>query len=396
MNDERNVLKEQAAPAAGQPGLVDILIVMARHKKLILGLPLAAALAAAAISLALPNVYRASTKMLPPQQAQSGASALLAQLGGLAGAMPGMKNPSDMYIGMLKSRTVADRLVARYELKKVYQSETQELARVGLAGNTLITAGKDGMITVEVDSKDPGLAAGLANGYVEELQRLTKVLAVTEASQRRLFFERQLELTKDNLAKSEAALKQSMNRSGVVSVDAESRAVLETAARLRAQVSAKEIQLGAMKAFVTASHPTYRQAEEELSSLRAELSRLENGRAGATAEEGAAGKSGGVESIQLLRDVKYYQMLYEMLAKQYELARLDEAKEPTLIQVLDPAVVPEHKFKPRRAIIVVVTGVLFGFVALACAFALEARRKARQSAANSARWNELKAHLRFR
>lgn len=398
MNDERSVSDEgKAQVVSRQPGLIDIMIVLAKHKKLILGLPLGAALCAVAITLALPNIYRAGTKLLPPQQAQSGASALLAQLGGLTGAVPGMKNPSDMYIGMLKSRTVADRLIARFDLKKVYDNESLELARLGLAGNTVITAGKDGMITVEVESKDRKLAASLANGYVEELQRLTRVLAVTEASQRRLFFERQLELTKDNLAKSEVALKSAMNRSGVISVDVESRAVLETAARLRAQVSAKEIQLGAMRAFVTASHPGYRQANEELASLRAELSRLENGSAaGIDAAEAAQGKVSGVENIQLLRDVKYYQMLYEMLAKQYELARLDEAKEPTLIQVLDPAVEPEHKFKPKRAIIVVVTGVLFGFIALFCAFAMEARRKAMLSPLSSARWAELKTYLKFR
>src|SRR6266853_4210902 len=187
------------APADDEIGLLDLLIVLAKHKRLVLGLPLAAGIVAAVVSVLLPNIYTGTTKILPPQQSASAASALLNQLGGALGGLSGMasgalgvRNPNDLYIGMLKSRTVADNLISRFELRKVYDEDRLSDARKRLEKETIIVAGKDGIITVEVDDKDSKRAAELANAYVDELMKLTKVLAVTEASQRRLFFERQL------------------------------------------------------------------------------------------------------------------------------------------------------------------------------------------------------------
>lgn len=375
--------------------MVDLMIVLVKRKKLIIGFPLIVALIAAAISLALPNVYSASTKLLPPQQSQSGTSALLAQLGGAAGlaaGMAGMKNPSDLYIGILKSRTVADKLISRFDLKKKYDLESQEKARSRLVAHTQVVAGKDGMITIEVEDEDQRFVAELANGYVDELQRLTRILAVTEASQRRVFFERQLEAAKDNLAKVEMSLKGALDAGGVISVDTETRTILETAARVKAQVSAKEIQLDSMRAFVTAQHPEFRRTVEELSSLRNELAKLEGGRAGPARSR--ASDRAGLENIQLMRDLKYYEMLYEILAKQYEAARLDEAKEPSLIQVLDPAVEPERKVKPKRAMIVVMWALFALFAAFGWAFLLDVRERLILAPNKAARWAELRSLLR--
>jgi tyrosine-protein kinase Etk/Wzc len=339
---------------------------------------IAAALVAAVVSMLLPPSYKSTVKLLPPQQAQSSTSMLLSQLGGLAGAagVTGLKNPGDVYIGMLKSRTVAERLTNRFSLEKHYQMTSKEKTWALLDANSTIAAGKDGLISIQVEDKDQKLVAPLANAYVDELVRLTRTLAVTEAAQRRLFFEQELERSKDKLAKAEIALKTAIDQRGVVSVDTESRALLETVARLRAQISAKEIERDSMKAFVTPSHPEYRRVEESLRSSRAELSRLENGNPALVSQEGppgdaagtdanagtntgaTAGASGGVQSIQLIRDVKYYQMLYELLAKQYEAARLDEAKDSSVIQVLDPAIEPETRFKPKRAMLVLASSFL--------------------------------------
>lgn len=371
------------------------MIVLAKHKRLVIGLPLVVALLSIVVSLILPNSYKATTKLLPPQQQQSGAAALLSQLGGLAGAAAGaagIKNPSDVYIGMLKSRTVADKLIAKYELKKVYNVESQETARGILEANTEITSGKDGLITIGVEDRNQKLVAKLANAYVDELSALTKVLAVTEASQRRVFYERQLEMAKNNLAKAEMSLKGALDTHGVISVDTESKGIVETIARLRAQVSAKEIQLNSMRAFVTSDNPDYKRVDQELSSLRAELSRLENGRAADSATPASA-KAGGFENIQLLRDLKYYQMLYELLAKQYEIARIDEAKDPAVIQVLDPAIDPERKFKPRRSAIVVISTLAAFIFAVTWAFFVEAKTKALSSPAGANRWRELRSYL---
>jgi uncharacterized protein involved in exopolysaccharide biosynthesis len=386
----------QLVPEAKQISILDMMIALAKHKKLILGLPVAGAALAGAIAFALPNVYKAGTVLLPPQQQQSSASALLSQLGGMAGmaaGAAGLKNPNDVYIGMLKSRTIADKLVGRFDLKSVYDTDSLEKARKRLAEKSAIAAGKDGLITIEVESGDAKLSSRMANAYVEELLQLSRVLAVTEAGQRRVFFEGQLELAKNNLAKAEASLKGSLDTRGVVSVDGESRAVVETVARLKAQVSMKEIEINSMRAFVTTSHPEYQRAVEELSSLRAELSKLENGRGADIASDDKGGNARGLENIQRLRDLKYYQMLYELLAKQYEAARLDEAKDPSLIQVLDKAVEPERPVRPQHLLIVLL-GTLAGlFLAVLMTFVAEFKNKALQEPLTKLRWTELKSLL---
>jgi uncharacterized protein involved in exopolysaccharide biosynthesis len=386
----------QLAPEAKQISILDMMIALAKHKKLILGLPLAGAALAGAISFALPNVYKAGTVLLPPQQQQSSASALLSQLGGvasMAAGAAGLKNPNDVYIGMLKSRTIADKLVSRFDLKSVYDTDSLEKARKRLAEKSAIAAGKDGLITIEVESDNAKLSSQMANAYVDELLKLTRVLAVTEAGQRRMFFEGQLELAKNNLAKAEVSLKGSLDTRGVVSVDGESRAVVETVARLKAQVSMKEIEINSMRAFVTTSHPEYQRAVEELSSLRAELSKLENGRGADIVAEDKSGNARGLENIQRLRDLKYYQMLYELLAKQYEAARLDEAKDSSLIQVLDKAVEPEKPVRPQRLLIVLLGTFAGLFLAVLASFVAEFKNKALQEPRTKLRWAELKALL---
>jgi uncharacterized protein involved in exopolysaccharide biosynthesis len=380
-------------------GLIDILAVLVKNKKLIVGLPLCVALLAAGVSMVIPDVFQARTKLMPPQAAQSSAASFLSQLGVAGSVMgaAGLKNSSELYVGMLRSRTVADKIIERFHLRQAYDTKSQEIARRTLEENTAITAGKDGLIAIEVMDRDRKRVAPIANAYVQELINLTQVLAVTEASQRRLFFERQLERVKDNLAESELALKREMETKGVVSVDADSRAIVETVGQLRARISAKEIELNAMRPFVTTANPDFQRGQEQLNSLKAELSKLENGR-----EPDAApgqGKSGqtGLESIRALRNVKYYQMLYELLAKQYEVARLDEAKDNSVIQVLDSAVEPERKFKPKRAFIVAVAGLVALFLALVWSFAREAKAiMLKNDSATAAKWAELKSQLKWK
>lgn len=379
------------------PTLFDVAVALSRHKRKIILIPLVVAVIAAATSFMIPKSYKASTNLLPPQQAQSSASMLLSQLGstaGMAAGVAGIKNPNDLYIGMLKSRTVADKLIEKYGLKTVYSTESQEVARKKLAENTTISSGKDGLIVIEAEDENQKLVAQIANGYVDELFQLTKNLTVTEASQRRAFFERQLEHAKDNLANAEMSLKGSLDTGGVISVDTQSRAVLETAARLRAQISAKEIQLNAMRPFVTSSHPEYKRTEQELSSLRDELTKLERGTGTTEAAIERQEKIGGLGNIKLLRDVKYYQMLYELLAKQYEVARLDEAKEPSMIQILDRAVDPERPFKPRRLLIVFITTMFAFLLTVVAVLLLEAKKKLLASATGAAKWAEIKSNLR--
>lgn len=374
--------------------ILDVLFVLAKRKGLLCTVPLVTAALAGVISLAVPDVYKATTRLMPPQQSQSTASSLLSQLGGAASIASGianLKSTNDLYVAMLRSRTVADRLIAKFDLKKAYDTDSQEKARKFLEESTVITAGKDGLIVIEVEGKEQKRVAPLANSYVQELTQLSKTLAVTEASRRRMFFEQQLGVAKDNLSAAEASLKSSLDNNGLISVDNEGRAIIETIGRLRAQVSAKEIQLNSMRAFVTATNPDFRKVQEELGSLQSEVRRLENGQAyGQEQRNPAPNEQKGLANTKTLRDIKYYQMLYELLAKQYEAARLDEAKDPSIIQVLDPAVDPERKFKPKRAIIVIAAAIAGLFAAIAYVLISEAGRKAMRSSDLKRRWSEMK------
>ena len=380
--------------------LLDLLIVLAKHKKLVLGMPFVVAVLAAGISFLLPFSYTGTTKIVPPLQNQSsGTAALLSQLGGglggLAGGIAGLRSPNEVYIGMLKSRTVADNLIQRFDLMQIYKEEYASRARRTLEGLTNIIAGKDGIITIEVEDKDAKRAAELANAYVDELFKLTKVLAVTEASQRRLFFERQFEQARDNLAKAEAAARQALEKGGLVQVEGQGRAIVETTARLRGQITVKEVQIGAMRTFATDRNPDLQLAQKELESMKHELARIE-GASGGKVEDQGENNGRGIDSLGLLRNVKYYETIYELLAKQYELAKIDEARDSAVVQVMDKAIVPDRRTKPFRILIVLISAIAGLFISIGWAFVCEglARTKADPRQAN--RLLHLKRYLTWK
>jgi uncharacterized protein involved in exopolysaccharide biosynthesis len=384
--------------------LLDLLIVLAKHKRVVVGLPLVAVIVAAIVSLLLPNVYTGTTKILPPQQSASAASALLNQLGGALGGLLGgaggsalgARNPNDLYVGMLKSRTVADNLISRFELGKVYDEDRLSDTRKRLEKETTIAAGRDGIITIEVEDRDPNRAAELANAYVEELMKLTKVLAVTEASQRRLFFERQLLQAKDSLTTAEVAARQGLQKGGLAQVDAQGRSMIAVTARLRAEISVKEVQLGAMRTFAAEGNPELQRTQQELEALRRELARVEG--ASPIAAAGRAGEAGntGLDNLGRLRDVKYYEFLYELLAKQYELAKIDEAKDAAVVQVMDKAIEPDRKSGPKRALIISVSTFVAFLVSIIFAFLREVAANTNADTKHVSKLEALRSHLRWR
>ena len=387
---------EDEPPGSSDISLLDLLIVLAKHKWLVIGLPFVAGIAAIVYSLMLPPTYTAQTKILPPQ-GQSASAGIVAQLGGLAAlaASAGLKNPNDLYIGMLKSRTVADNLIQRFDLMKVFGSRYVSQARATLEAVTKIETAKDGIITIRVEDQDAKRAAALANAYIEELGRLTNVLAVTEASQRRVFFERRFAQARDDLAKAESAARQSLQKGGLVQVEGQSRAIIETTARLRGQITVKEVQIGAMRAFATGQNPELIAAQRELEAMRQELARLEGAGAIQTREE-RPNATPGMDSVRMLRNVKYHETIYELLAKQYELAKLDESKEAGLLQVLDPAIEPDFRSGPKRTQIVLTWTLLASILAVLLAFAREALQNSGENPRRVARMQALKHYLRGR
>lgn len=396
MTEPSNQPAGQSPEADDEISLLDLLIVLAKHKKLVLGLPCIVALLAVGISLLLPNIYTGTTKIMPPQQSQSGASAMLAQLGGLAGLAGGaIKSPNDLYVGMLKSRTVADSIIQRFSLNKLYDQEYQSNTRKQLEQRSTIISGKDGIISIEVDDKDPKRAAELANAYVDELFKLTQVLAVTEASQRRLFFERQFEQARDNLTKAEAAARQALEKGGLVQVEGQGRAMVETTARLRGQITVKEVQIGAMRTFATDRNPDLQLAQKELEALKHELARIE-GSSGSKSGNAQENSGSGIDTLGLLRNVKYYETIYELLAKQFELAKIDEAKDSAVVQVMDKAIEPDRKSKPKRSLIVLLSAFVALFIGILWAFVREGMAKAKADPEQSSRLHDLKRYLAWK
>ncbi len=390
--------QHEPSTAATAPGVTPfgLALVLVRHRKMIAAVAVGAGVVAAVYSLTLPNRYTGITRILPPQQGGSSAAMMLGQLGGglgaLAGGVLGVRSPSELYVGMLRSQSVADALIERHDLKRVYGTSTMVDTRDRLAGDSRFSADKGGFIAIEADAGDPRLAAELANSYVEQLHRLTTTLAISEAAQRRAFFEQQTQQARDKLADVEVRLRQAIDSGGLVSVDAQGRATVETIARLRGTISAQEIQVGAMKAYAAPSNPELQRAEKELASMRAELSRLESGTPGG--EAAARGDVKGMGHIRLLRELKYYEALFEALAKQYELARVEEAREAPMVQVLDRASPPERRSGPRRTRIVL-SAVLGGlFAGVLAALALSAVENARLDPSSRSRFAALREELR--
>jgi tyrosine-protein kinase Etk/Wzc len=323
--------------------LIDLLQVILDNLKLLILVPLAAGLVALGITYLIPPTFTATTKFMPPQQQQSAAAAMLQNLGalgGLAGATGPLKNPADQYVALVKSRTVQDALIDRFKLGERYDEAFKQDARKQLEKNTVVVSGKDGLITIDLDDKDPAVAAQIANAYVEELGKLLNRLAITEAQQRRVFFEKQLLAAKDNLVKAELGLKSSGVNSSALK--ASPQAAVEGLARLKASIAVQEVKLASMRGYLTESAPDFKQAQTELFALRGQLSRAEK-------EEPVSNTDS--DYITRFREFKYNETLFELFAKQYEMARVDESREGAVIQVVDMAVVPELKSKPKRWII---------------------------------------------
>jgi uncharacterized protein involved in exopolysaccharide biosynthesis len=358
---ERDTGPNSGAPAEDEISLLDLSIVIVRNRWLIAKIALVAALIGVITSLLLPIRYTASTSLLPPQQGGSAGASLMAQLGSLGSVASlatgslGLKNPNDLQVAMLKSRTVEDAMVDRFHLKDLYHKKYQSDTRKKLEEYVDIDSGsKDGLIRLSITDRDPRRAAEMANGYIEEFKRLSATLAVTEASQRRLFFEQQLGQAKDNLAQAEEDLKRTEQKTGLVQLDTQARAAIQLIADLRAQVAAKEAQITAMRSFATGENPQLLMAEQELEGLRAQEEKMGAASEGTTNALVPKGnlQEAGIEYVRKLRDVKYYETIFDLLARQYEIAKVDEARQGSTVQVVDRAIIPDRRSSPQRMLIV--------------------------------------------
>jgi uncharacterized protein involved in exopolysaccharide biosynthesis len=348
---------ERSGPAPDFTFL-DLILVLLRRWKFVLCFTAIVTILAGAISLVLPKEYTATVIILPPQQNSSLSSTLAMQLAGL-GAMSGLsssglglKSLNDMYVAMLKSRSVEDAVIDHYGLMQEYRKKYHVDARKTLERHAEIEGStKDGLIRVSIENPDPQRAAQIANGYVDQFRTLSQHLAITEASQRRVIFDQQLEKTKNDLSNAEESLKQTELTTGMVQLDSQARAMIDAAARLRAEVVAKEVQVESMRSYAGDENPALIAAQGELANLRQQFAQLVGSNGSASGDlflpKGQVPQA-GLDYVRKLRDVKYYEAIFDILARQLELAKLDEAKEGAFIQVVEPAVAPERKSFPKR------------------------------------------------
>jgi tyrosine-protein kinase Etk/Wzc len=318
-NQATNAL-QQAYPDEDEINLLDLLIVLAKHKAMILKVTLGAAILAVIVTLLMPNVYTGTVRLLPPQKNESSASAFLGQLGGLAGVAGGslgIKNQADLYIAMLESRTLMEKIVKRFDLQQVYKTKTlTDTLKVLQGQSSFSNDRKSGMITVEVSDHDPKRAADMTNAFVEELAQLMQNFALTDASQKRVFFEQQMKQAKDKLTDAEVRLDKTPNTS--------------------------------------------------------------------------------LQYMDAVRNVKYQEAVWEILAKQFEMAKLDEAKDFPLIQVLDKAIPPERKSKPKRSVIVITATLAAFLVSIFWAFIRESITRAEEQPEQAERLKTLRSALKLR
>ena len=341
-------------------GLTDILTWLGERKRLIGAVTLIAAVVSLVVSLLMAPIFTARTTLLAPgSQQQSGSAAALAalgSLGGLAGGL-GAKSPDELYVALLKSDTVQRALTERFDLKRHYNVDSYEGLRRLLPSYIRVSSDKkSGVITVEVDDKDAQFAADLANAHEVEVTKLLGRLAVSEAQLRRVFFEKQLNETKENLVKAEQGLRTVQEKSGVIVLDKQAEALITGAALVRAQITEREVQLKVLRTSATEQNPDVQRLNSELRALRGELARMESTQGGAagSAVDMPVGRipEASIDYVRARRELKLQETLLESMVRQFEIAKLDEAKEGPALQQVDVALPPDHKSKPSRALIV--------------------------------------------
>lgn len=391
-------MEEKKIQDPDEINLIDYLIVLLKRKKMMAKVTFGVAVLAAVILILQPDIYKSDARILPPQSS-SLSSQIASQFLGAGSSLSGIMGGTtpDLYVGMLQSTTVLDAIIKRFDLMKRYNKNYMVKTREILQDSIETVAEPSGLIRISVSGKDPKLAADMANAFVDELKKLTSGMAISDAAQRRLFYEDQLKATKLTLMKAEETLKVFQEKTGVLQVENQAKAVIEGIAALRAQAAAKEVEIKVMKSFSTSNNPDLQKAEGALRALRTEVKKME--------EQGGSGNDPlmptgrmpavGLEYMRTMRDIKFNETLYELLSKQYELAKLDEAKQVSSIQVVDKAIPMDKRDSPKRAkLLILIT--FAGFVmSVFAAFFVEARQKLAEDPENGERLEKLRQYGDF-
>lgn len=368
--------------------LLDCGRVLVKRKLFIAIIVMVAFIGSIIYSLFLPKIYSSTASILPPQQEGSLGSNILSQLpggiGGLAGGLVGMSSPTELWLGILKSRTINDAIIKRFDLISVFKAKTMDSARNSLNGMVKVVKAKDGIISITVEDKDPKRAADLANAFVEELDRVNKGIMTTSGRRMKVFVGERLNGVKTELTLAEENIKAFQEKNKTIKLDDQSKAVIEAIGTLKGNVMAKEVELQTLLSYATPTNPNAEILKTELYELKKRLQELEEG---TSIPDRTSAKnifiptneipSLSLQYVRLLRDAKVQQTLFELLTQQYEMAKIQEAKDTPTVQVLDVAKVPEVRTKPKRSLIVMLSTIAAVFISVFTAFFIEYLEKAK-------------------
>jgi capsule polysaccharide export protein KpsE/RkpR len=330
------------------------------------------------VAFVVPKRYQSTTRLMPPD-AQSGSLAMMAAMAGkgslglssLAGDLLGMKSSGALFVDILNGPTVQDRLIDRFDMRKVYHDRYWQDARKDLAENTNISEDrKSGVITIAVTDRDPHRAAQLAQAYVDELDRLVARVSTSSARRERLFIEQRLQAVKQELDAASRQFSEYASQNTTIDVTAQAKATVEAAAKLEGEMIAAESELEGLEQIYTKNNVRVRSLQARVDELRLQLHRI-----GGDTSDPVPGKVKasqefpsirqlpllGVKWGDLYRETKIQETVYELLTQQYELAKIEEAKEIPVVKVLDPSDVPEKPLPKRRLIVMLGTSLSFAF-----------------------------------
>ncbi len=393
MPDNQNPSHVSRSPShEDEINLLDYWRGLVKRKKLISLIVGAAFILSIVAGLLLPKIYASTTSILPPQQESSlgagiAASQLAGGVGGMAGGFLGLKSPADLWVGILKSRSIFDAVITRFDLVKSFEAATIEDARNILGQMVSVKKSKEDIISITVENKDPTQAALLANAFVEELDRINKSIVMTSGGRMRTFIEKRLREAQDGLSRTEEAVKEFQNKNGAVKLDDQSKAIIEAIGAVRGQLMAKEVELQTFLSYATPNNPQAEILKSQIGELRQGLQEMEEGKKGGhSAPKSIFIPTSRIPDLslqfaRLLREAKIQLTLYELLTQQYEMARIQEAKDSPTVQVLDAAKASERKIKPKRKQIVLLSIFSAAFASAFLAFFMEflGRTKTRQS-----------------
>jgi len=332
---------------------------------------LAGLLVGIAVAFLLPKKFESTTRLMPPDNESSTGLALMAALSaqtgnglsGLAGDLLGLKSSGALFVGILRSRTVEDQLIDQFDLKKVYSTKLEQTARMKLEENTYISEDrKSGILTITVTDGDPRRAAAMAQSYVHELDRLVAKVSTSSARREREFLEERLKAVQVDLENAEKDFSEFASKNRAIDIKEQGKAMVEAAATLEGQLIAAKAELEGLKRIYTEKNVRVRATQARVDEIQHQLERVGGKGESSSLAGNPEGDSLypslrklpllGVTFADLYRRTRVQEAVFEALTQQYELAKVQEAKETPSVKVLDDAVIPEKKSFPPRLLVI--------------------------------------------